>query len=613
MATEVSPLNGTWPVNSSYNTIPVAYRSVRGSAAWPSICSGARYWTVPVTVPGAWLMRESAKARARPKSPTFGSPSEDRIRMFSGLMSRWTMPCACASSRAARTLVTTSTACAGWRLPSRIRMARRFGPRMNSMTMKYVPWVSPQSWTATMFGCDSMAAERASRRNRSMNPESSASEVCSIFSATSRSSTESWARYTSPIPPAAMRARIWYRPSTVVSIITPRRGAGLEAIVGADGGSDTEGWKDIDDVGGPGLPGRLRSNRARGRGGEARPRRSGVLATGPADQAGSGPVSPLGRGGRPRRPGRLRAAGPAPAPGVVRERGPAGGGGRAGGPRPGRGSPGIGRVVAGAGASGPDAAGRCRGARGHAPRPGALAGRATERDPVRLLLPRRPVPDPAGEQGRLRLVPAGLAHGSRVDARGGGGGLGDRPVCGVRRCLPPAPGRELRPVPTLGDVGGVGVRGAPDRHRRVVVDPEVRLEEGAAGGAGGPGPAGLIRAGTIGRKTKETGELGRNRAERPDAMLRRPANRPGNAGKGDRAARAALFVPMATTEERTHTDPLVIAGRTFGSRLIVGTGKFGSFEVMRHALEASGTEMVTVALRRVDLEATGGPDILEVH
>jgi thiazole synthase len=43
----------------------------------------------------------------------------------------------------------------------------------------------------------------------------------------------------------------------------------------------------------------------------------------------------------------------------------------------------------------------------------------------------------------------------------------------------------------------------------------------------------------------------------------------------------------------------------------VGTGKFGSFEVMRDALAASGTEMVTVALRRVDLEATGGPDILE--
>jgi thiazole synthase len=68
---------------------------------------------------------------------------------------------------------------------------------------------------------------------------------------------------------------------------------------------------------------------------------------------------------------------------------------------------------------------------------------------------------------------------------------------------------------------------------------------------------------------------------------------------------------MATTEERTRTDPLVIAGRTFASRLIAGTGKFGSYEVMRDALVASGTEIVTVALRRVDLEATGGPDILE--
>ncbi|MDP8956249.1 MAG: thiazole synthase [Actinomycetota bacterium] len=56
---------------------------------------------------------------------------------------------------------------------------------------------------------------------------------------------------------------------------------------------------------------------------------------------------------------------------------------------------------------------------------------------------------------------------------------------------------------------------------------------------------------------------------------------------------------------------MVIAGRTFRSRLIVGTGKFGSYQVMREAIGASATEMVTVALRRVDLEATGGPDILE--
>ena len=42
----------------------------------------------------------------------------------------------------------------------------------------------------------------------------------------------------------------------------------------------------------------------------------------------------------------------------------------------------------------------------------------------------------------------------------------------------------------------------------------------------------------------------------------------------------------------------------------MGTGKFGSGDAMRAAIEASGTQIVTVALRRVDLDATGGPDIL---
>ena len=58
-------------------------------------------------------------------------------------------------------------------------------------------------------------------------------------------------------------------------------------------------------------------------------------------------------------------------------------------------------------------------------------------------------------------------------------------------------------------------------------------------------------------------------------------------------------------------DSLHIADRQFSSRLLVGTGKFSSHEVMRDALEASGTQIVTVALRRIDLDATGGPDILE--
>lgn len=47
---------------------------------------------------------------------------------------------------------------------------------------------------------------------------------------------------------------------------------------------------------------------------------------------------------------------------------------------------------------------------------------------------------------------------------------------------------------------------------------------------------------------------------------------------------------------------LTIAGRSFDSRLFVGTGKFCSNEIMEKALRASGSEMVTTALRRVDLE-----------
>ena len=47
--------------------------------------------------------------------------------------------------------------------------------------------------------------------------------------------------------------------------------------------------------------------------------------------------------------------------------------------------------------------------------------------------------------------------------------------------------------------------------------------------------------------------------------------------------------------------PLVIAGRVFASRLIVGTGKYSSFQVMQRAHEASGADMVTVAVRRVEL------------
>lgn len=47
-------------------------------------------------------------------------------------------------------------------------------------------------------------------------------------------------------------------------------------------------------------------------------------------------------------------------------------------------------------------------------------------------------------------------------------------------------------------------------------------------------------------------------------------------------------------------EQLTIAGQTFQSRLFLGTGKFASNELMQRAIEASGSELVTVALKRVE-------------
>lgn len=61
-------------------------------------------------------------------------------------------------------------------------------------------------------------------------------------------------------------------------------------------------------------------------------------------------------------------------------------------------------------------------------------------------------------------------------------------------------------------------------------------------------------------------------------------------------------------------DTLVIAGREFGSRLVMGTGGAPSLEVLEEALVASGTELTTVALRRLDPEQQGSVlDVLKRH
>jgi thiazole synthase len=73
---------------------------------------------------------------------------------------------------------------------------------------------------------------------------------------------------------------------------------------------------------------------------------------------------------------------------------------------------------------------------------------------------------------------------------------------------------------------------------------------------------------------------------------------------------------MTTTTELTPTqtaeqDLFIFGGRSFTSRLIVGTGKYATFPLMKEALEASGAEIVTVAVRRVNLTDRSKESLLD--
>jgi thiazole synthase len=73
----------------------------------------------------------------------------------------------------------------------------------------------------------------------------------------------------------------------------------------------------------------------------------------------------------------------------------------------------------------------------------------------------------------------------------------------------------------------------------------------------------------------------------------------------------SLSFDMTTIPVETSTDtPLTIGGRQFRSRLMVGTGKYRDNAVMARTIEASGAEIVTVAVRRVDLDRTKEEGIL---
>ena len=67
----------------------------------------------------------------------------------------------------------------------------------------------------------------------------------------------------------------------------------------------------------------------------------------------------------------------------------------------------------------------------------------------------------------------------------------------------------------------------------------------------------------------------------------------------------------AVTPKSAEDTPLVVAGRTFTSRLIIGTGKYETYAQNAEALKASGAEMITVAVRRVNLSNPDEPRLVD--
>lgn len=73
------------------------------------------------------------------------------------------------------------------------------------------------------------------------------------------------------------------------------------------------------------------------------------------------------------------------------------------------------------------------------------------------------------------------------------------------------------------------------------------------------------------------------------------------------------MVPLLYAKMAAMSDSLVIAGKPIRSRLFLGTGKFSSPAIMKAAIEASGAEIVTVALRRMDIENPQDPFVHTIH
>jgi thiazole synthase len=101
-------------------------------------------------------------------------------------------------------------------------------------------------------------------------------------------------------------------------------------------------------------------------------------------------------------------------------------------------------------------------------------------------------------------------------------------------------------------------------------------------------------------------------------FINRPQAKPMNSFSNLDRHNSSLTVPINTTQSATTksididvVDKLIIAGKTFNSRLMTGTGKYSSIEAMQQSVIASGCEIVTVAVRRVQTKAPGHEGLAE--
>ena len=96
----------------------------------------------------------------------------------------------------------------------------------------------------------------------------------------------------------------------------------------------------------------------------------------------------------------------------------------------------------------------------------------------------------------------------------------------------------------------------------------------------------------------------------PDPLLdafswKRFLQQPATPASAPQTSHASPMPTLSPPRTDAATDVLTIAGRTFSSRLMTGSGKFDSFDTMRASLAASGSQIVTVAVRRVQTNAPG--------